>query len=337
MIPRTRFALLLALPFAALPLASCSSPTSCVTPGGDGPYPAYDYCSEATYPDFTQPRTRWDGTYPELCEGLTGEHAWACTEQLFWQVFQFDHGRRAEAYRALVPLVERVEADGSLDDHPLARLNLRVAQLGVAAMAETGETDLPVGQMQTLLERAHELDPDEIFIEAWLYTLLVNGAIVLGQDLDPYIDHLWAMYDRDPAIVTPTFMAVLAGFPKETGFPDIAAEMVDRFVPEEACGDLCDWEFLRASFGAAGQYFSSAEVYARVGDTEKAREQLELAKASPNYDRWPLRDVVEDALADIDAFTAPFEARGEDEYVTDLLITGTDAACMVCHAPLEGE
>ena len=93
----------------------------------------------------------------------------------------------------------------------------------------------------------------------------------------------------------------------------------------------------RASFGAAGQYFSSAEVYARVGDTEKAREQLELAKASPNYDRWPLRDVVEDALADIDAFTAPFEARGEDEYVTDLLITGTDAACMVCHAPLEGE
>lgn len=321
---------------ALLACVSCSSQESCdQTPGGDGPYPGYDYCSEAAYPDFTHPTKRWDGVYPVGCEGLTGEDAWACTEQLFWEVFQFDHAGRAEAYRQLVPVVQAVEAAGDLDDARLARLNLRVAQLGVAAIAESGEDDLPVGQMQTMLERAHELDPDEIFIEAWLSTLLINGAIVLGQDLEPHIDHMWDMYERDPAITTPTLMAVLAGFPMETGMPDIAAEMVDRFVPEEACGELCEWEFYRAEFGAAGQYFSSAEVYARVGNAEGAREQLELARAADHYDRWPLKPVVEDALADIDSFIEPFAARGDDEYVTDLLITGTDAACMVCHAPLE--
>ncbi|MBO6936839.1 MAG: hypothetical protein JJ863_17850 [Deltaproteobacteria bacterium] len=314
---------------------SCSSQESCdQTPGGDGPYPTYDYCSEAAYPDFTHPRKRWDGTYPERCAGLTGEDAWACTEQLYWEVFQFDHDGRADAYRQLVPVVEAVEAAGDLDDRTLARLNLRVAQLGIAAIAESGETDLPVGQMQTLLERAHELDPDEIFIEAWLSTLLINGAIVLGQDLEPHIDHMWEMYERDPAITTPTLMAVLVGFPMETGMPDVAAEMVDRFDPEEACGDVCDWEFFRAEFGGAGMFFSSAEVYARVGNAEGARAQLELARAADHYDEWPLKSVVEDALADIDSFLAPFAARGDDEYVTDLLVTGTDAACMVCHAPL---
>lgn len=318
-----------------LALAGCGTQKACdETPGGDGPYPTYDYCSEAAYPDFTHPTKRWDGIYPVNCEGLTGEDAWACTEQLFWEVFQFDHEARADAYRALVPVVERVEADGSLDDETLARLNLRVAQLGVAAVAESGATELPVGQMQTLLERAHELDPDEIFVEAWLSTLLINGAIVLGQDLEPHIDHMWEMYERDPAITTPTLMAVLAGFPMETGMPDIAVEMVENFDPSSACGDLCEWEFLRAEFGAAGQYFSSAEVFARVGDADGAREQLELARASDHYDQWPLKEVVEEALADIDSFIEPFAERGDDEYVTDLLITGTDAACMVCHAPL---
>ena len=72
-----------------------------------------------------------------------------------------------------------------------------------------------------------------------------------------------------------------------------------------------------------------------MGDAEGAREQLELARASDHYDQWPLKSATEEALADIDSFIEPFAARGDDEYVTDLLVTGTDAACMVCHAPLE--
>ena len=40
--------------------------------------------SNAGYPDFTQTDTRWMGDFPEACNGLRGESAYACAEQILF-------------------------------------------------------------------------------------------------------------------------------------------------------------------------------------------------------------------------------------------------------------
>lgn len=310
------------------------SPPDCSSNlAGDGLYPGYDYCSAARYPDFTHPDRRWDGTYPEMCSGVTGEDAFACSEQLFWQVFQFDHDQRKPAYDAMRVLVAQEEEAGTLGAQRLTRLTFRTGQLAVSLFAENGDTS-PGAQVQRDLERAVELDPDhDVIIEAWLYTVKINAAVVLGQDPTRYLDELWALADRDRAAVAGTVMGVAAGMPLDSGWPAFAVELVDS-VDLADCGQFCDWAVLRAPFATTGQYFSYAEVQARSGHRARTLEFLELARSTPRYDEWPLRDVAETAYADVDSFMARFSARPSDKPVTDLLQSGSTQACMVCHAPL---
>lgn len=299
----------------------------------DGVYPGYDYCSDARYPDFTDPERRWDGSYPAGCAGVAGEDAFACGEQLFWHSFQFDHAARPAAFAALRALVDQEEAGATLDARRLARLNFRAGQLGVALVAEDGDTS-PGPVVQRYLERAVELDPDDdVIVEAWLYTVKINAAIVLGQDPEPYLDELWALYERDKPAVAGTVMVLAAGMALDTGWPDVAVQLVEDLDPTD-CSQWCDWEVYRAPFALPGQYFSYAEVEARAGRRDQTLAYLEMTRATPRYAAWPLRAEAEAAYADVDAFLARFAARGPSEPVTDLMLSGSDAACMVCHAPL---
>jgi hypothetical protein len=299
----------------------------------DGVYPGYDYCSSARYPDFTDPDRRWDGTYPADCAGVTGEDTFACAEQLFWQVFQFEPARRRAAFDVLRGLVTREEETPTLDARRLARLNFRAGQLGVAVFAENGDTS-PGPVVQRYLERAVALDPDDdVIVLAWLYTVKINAAIVLGQDPAPYLDELWALYERDRPAVAGTVMALAAGMSIESGWPAVAVQLVDEIDPAD-CSGFCGWAAYRAPFALPGQYFSYAEVQARSGHRDRTLEFLELTRAAPRYDVWPLREAAETAYADVDAFMARFAARGDSEPVTDLMLSGSTSACMVCHAPL---
>lgn len=316
---------------------ACASPESPVCSPNlapDGVYAGYDYCSTARYPDFTDPERRWDGTYPELCTGVTGEDAFACGEQLFWQVFQFDHDQRKPAYDAMRLLVTQEEEEaGTLDAQRLTRLVFRTGQLAVSLFAENGDTS-PGAQVQRDLERAVELDPDhDVIIEAWLYTVKINAAVILGQDPTRYLDELWALADRDRAAVAGTVMGVAAGMSLDSGWPAFAVQLVDS-VNLADCSQYCDWEVHRAPFATTGQYFSYAEVQARSGHRARTLEFLELARATPRYDAWPLRAAAESAYADVDGFMARFAARTSDKPVTDLMLSGSTQACMVCHAPL---
>ena len=298
----------------------------------DGRYPGYDYCSAARYPDFTHPDRRWDGTYPEGCAGVTGEHAFACSEQLFWQTFQFDHAQRKPAYDALTALVTQEEAAATSDPLHLSRLNFRAGQLGVALFAENLDTS-PGPAVQRYLERAVELDPDQdVILEAWLYTVKINAAFVLGQDPEKYLEQLWALADRDRPAVAGTVMGVAAGLPLDSGWPAFAVDLVNS-IDLTDCGQYCGWEFHRAPYADPGQFFSYAEVQARSGHRAKTLEFLELTRASERYDSWPLHDAAEAAYADVDAFMAKFSARGASEPVNDLLLSGSTQACMICHAP----
>ncbi len=306
---------------------SCSSALA-----PDGVYPGYDYCSSAHYPDFTDPDKRWDGSYPDGCAGVTGEDAFACAEQLFWQTFQFDHEQRAAAFDVLHRLVEQETDSGRLDARRLARLNFRAGQLGVAIVAENGDTS-PGPIVQRYLEQAVTLDPDhDVIVEAWLYTVKINAAIILGQDPDQYLDELWSLYERDRPAVAGTVMVLAAGMSVDSGWPAVAIDLVEH-VDRTDCSQWCGWEVWRAPFALPGQYFSYAEVEARSGRREQAKQMLELTRATPRYAEWPLRDAAEAAYADLDGFLARFSARGSSEPVTDLMLSGSKSACMVCHAP----
>lgn len=298
----------------------------------DGVYPGYDYCSEARYPDFTTAQ-RWDGSYPAGCVGVTGEDAFACSEQLFWQTFQFDHAGRPAAFTALKDLVAREQASPTLDERRLARLSFRAGQLGVAVIAENGDLS-PGPIVQSFFQDAVDKDPDhDVIVEAWLYTVKINAAIVLGQDPSQYLDDLWALYERDRPAVAGTVMVVAAGMPMDSGWPDTAVELVEN-VDLSDCSAWCGWELYRAPFAMPGQFLSYAEVEARVGNRDRAQQFLEMARATPRYTQWPLHDEAEAAANDVDAFVAKFAARGSSESVTDLMISGSEHACMVCHAPL---
>lgn len=323
--------------FAPLLLfAACDSsePAPACSPNlePDGVYPGYDYCSTARYPDFTHPDRRWDGTYPAGCAGTTGEDAFACSEQLFWQTFQFDHADRKAAYDAFVALVDQEEAAGTMSPLHLSRLNFRAGQLGVALFAENQDTS-PGPAVQRYLERAVELDPDEdVILEAWLYTVKINAAFVLGQDPAPYLEDLWALAERDRPAVAGTVMGVAAGMPLESGWPAFAVDLVNS-VDLGDCSQYCEWEVHRAPYADPGQFFSYAEVQARSGHRAKTVEFLELTRATERYETWPLHDVAEAAYADVDAYLAKFAARGPSERVNDLMQSASTQACMVCHAP----
>jgi len=317
--------------------AGCGSDSPDCSPAlaPDGVYPGYDYCSAAHYPDFTDPNTRWDGSYAADCAGTSGEDAFACSEQLFWEVLQFDIDGRAAALPALRTLADRVEVEGGLTPTQLGRLFLRIGQLAVLLVTENGDTGSgPL--LQSYLERARDADPGNLMIEAWYYTVLINAAVVLGQNPDVYLDEMWQLYEESPAAVAGALMGVALAMPVESGWPAVAVDLVEG-VDQSDCGDWCDWEFHRAPYGMPGQLLSYAEVYARVGDRANALHYLELTRESRYYDEWQMKAQVEELYADVDAWIGSFAAREDDETVTDLTIGASDQACRFCHGARPAE
>ena len=298
----------------------------------DPVYGGYSDDPAVAWPDFTHPDRRWDDSYPDDCAGTGGDDAFACFEQKFWQVFQFDWEARPATYAVLRAHAERIDADGQLTAPQRTRLWWRLGQLGVAMLAEQREVSA-LAHVEADLTRAVELEPDNTILQAWLSTVKINTAVAIGADFEPLFDALWRLYLKDPPAVSGTVMIVAAGLPKSSGWPAVAEQMIDE-IDMTDCGQWCGWSFDRAPMALPGQYHSYAEVYARVGRAEDAKRMLEMALAGRNGDSYPWRAELEAGIADIDAYVAPYAERGDDQGVTDLMLTGNEGACMACHAPL---
>jgi hypothetical protein len=113
-------------------------------------------------------------------------------------------------------------------------------------------------------------------------------------------------------------MSVAAGMSLDSGLPATAVQLVEN-IDLAQCGMWCGWDFHRAPFAMTGQFFSYAEVEARVGNKERASQFLEMPRATPRYADWPFKADADAAAADLDAFVGKFAARGPSESVSDLM------------------
>lgn len=298
--------------------------------GSDGLYEGYVECSPARFPDFKHPTTRWDGSYAEGCVGTTGLDAFACSEQLFWEALQFDIEGRAAAYEALDALNTLEGANPVLLPTQRARMSWRLGMLATAMASEDGDYSAAAA-MQGHIERAVEILPGNVLLQGWLKTVEIMLAVRLGGDYDALLDELWALYPQDPGGVAGAVLGIAVGLPRASGWPDTGVEIVEG-IDQEACAPWCGWEFLRAPYVLAGQYFLYAETYARVGDLESTAYWLDRVADVPGADTWPFADELAAARADVAAFSAKFTERGDDEEVFDLMLMNTAGTCQGCHA-----
>ena len=303
--------------------------------------------SNAGYPDFTQTDTRWMGDFPEACNGLRGESAYACAEQIFWHAFQIDVDWRGDAHQLLGEMIAEFERTEALSEELLAVLYWRKAQLGTALITEqelvtggdyTNETLVAYGPGLTAdMKRGLTLDPNNKRIETWLITNELFGAVLFDIDVNEKAEGLLELYEEDPGFVVASAGPPLIAMPLASGWPQRIADMYldfDKSMVEASCDGACfAAPPMFAKYTREGNDYTIAEIMARVGDQDLARFYLERSLSHETAKAWPQRIYAEAALGDLDGFVGKFAARGEDEPVFDLMDINGKNACMVCHDP----
>lgn len=279
--------------------------------------------------------TWWDGRYPGDCAGTEGDDAYLCAEQLFWQSLQFEPDTRADTHAALDRLAAALETSGTLDDARLAILYWRKVQLASATVSELMDSSLTTGIYDDL-ERATALAPDKLEIESWF--VLFNLVRAWGSG-DParFAEAealLWAAYDKDPDYVLFAVMGVGASLPMSTGVPRKIADAIERYRCDTH--DFCDRETPWVPYQQAGAAYLFGEIYARVGDRDRARTQFAAALEAPRADTWPYRELAAYSRDNVDALVAKFAAVGDDAPVLDLMEQNGRATCLPCHGPANG-
>ena len=303
--------------------------------------------SPVGYPDFRSTEPSLMGDFPQHCDGLSGEQAYACAEQIFWHVFQFDLDGRAAAHDAMGTLITRLETEQALDPELLAVLYWRRAQLGTALITEqelvtngdyTNETLISYGPGLTLdMQKGLELAPGNERIETWLITNQLFASVLFGGDVTEMAEDLLSLYDEDPGFVVASAGPPLIAMPLSSGWPQRIAEMYldfDESIVKASCNGECFAPGpLFAKYTREGADYTMAEIMARVGDREKTKYYLERSLTHDTAQLWPHRNYSESALANLDRFLGKFEERGFDEPVFDLMDINGKHACLVCHNP----
>lgn len=295
------------------------------------------------YPDFAAAEGRWNGLFAEDCAGTRDEVAFACGEQLFWQALQFETDGRAELWGHLRAHNARLDAEGLLDTRWLAVLYWRSAQLGVAYITEqliAREAELPPEELvqyglplQSEIDRAVALDPENVEIASWKVMLEGSSAGFLGQDREPYVARLYDLYEENPLFVLGTFIGAASGASMASGWPDVAVDAIDETLARCETEDCSIGPTPHVPWAGVGTDFTYAEIMARVGDRARARAFLIAATERAEFEAWPYRFYVDDALADLDGFVDAFATLGEEGLAFQSMVVNGPHACMMCHDP----
>lgn len=332
-----RFVLSLSLVFA---LACGSSDSSFIVEEG-WEFTGYSKNTQEHFPDFTDPTGRWTGHYPADCAGTTGEAAFACTEQRFWQALTFDHETRLEVSAIYDATLARLDGSGEISDLLLGMMYFRRGHLATALSTENQY--IPGGGLPSFFEdfrRALELIPADSFVRPMVesFSLSVDAVLPYVAPIDLSREEADVMLAqlRDAAAGDASglflFVTSAAGLPVESGWPEAARRALDDY--EAICPNHeCATTTSRAPFALPGSDWIFADAYARLGDRERAIALYDRALAWPGAESWPARAGLVAERAALDERMAAYAAAGETESVFMSMSSNGAFACVMCHQP----
>lgn len=98
-------------------------------------------------------------------------------------------------------------------------------------------------------------------------------------------------------------------------------------LPPRDAGEVC-WNSERWPYNQQGILLQLAEVLIKNHEPARAKQVLEQLKTTPDYGTWPLQTMVEDRLANAEAYADQWDAGGEEPP----FLVKSGHSCTVCHA-----
>ena len=277
-----------------------------------------------------------DPTTLEDCRGLDETDAYACSEARFWVAFQHERDQRLPVYAMFGDVLEEHAPGDPALSAERGNVFFRRGQLGMAIALEEhvgGDAITYIAQVGPDFDEAEVLDPDNFILVSWKASMAIAVAHVTG-DNDEAVrlyDEAEARIAADPLGNVPSISGTAIGLPLATGVPQRVIAAIDAWTCTGA--DFCERNTEHAPWALPGMAFHWADHYARVGDRDTTVAYLEASKAAEGFDEWPWRNLVDDALADPDAYLANFAERGDEGSAFDLVYANQDYGCVICHAP----
>lgn len=271
--------------------------------------------------------------YPAGCEALSPPEVYECAEQQFWDALRTEPRRRVKVWEMMGRLAQRLGDDP--DRQARTRLHFQRGQLAMALALENDQQEL-IFQIVPDFEAAVALSPDDPIIPVWKDSMEIAFANVLKDEvaLREAAARAWEHVDAFPLGNVLSISGTTIGTPLSTGIPQETIALLDQWQCEGV--PWCEDNTWTTPFAVPGLNYHFAEAYARVGDRQRTVEYLQAAQRSPDYDVWPYKYVVEDAVADVDGLLARFAAFGDDESPFDEMYANQSYGCVFCHAPAEG-
>lgn len=183
---------------------------------------------------------------------------------------------------------------------------------------------------QPALEKAMALAPDDLRIPGWLGTVKVGAARALNTGVAEAVAFMIEAADAFPEFNNVSLAIGFGRFPLDTPYPQMA---IDRLTATANCVgefDVCR-NTERVPHNNEGALMLFGDVYARVGDTAKARYFYELALGSPDAATWDYAgdaQAVLDALDDRVALYLDADPANDPQFFAEGRV-----ACVACHAP----
>lgn len=293
--------------------------------------------------NFGEPRipSSYQSCSKDSLAGLSEDAIFDCGVETFWE--GFSDGRLKQRKNSEAVLTEAIRLNtNSADKVRLSQLyNLRGA-LRMAMSLENGQIFYTLFANATVnkdFDESMKLVPNNTFAKSFQDTMkIVVDSIFNRWDsvmtaTRESLDTVWARQHEDPEHFTGAMFAVSGtyiGFPMATGIPQETVAIMEA----AGCADTLNWcqnNTQHAPFAQPGLTYHWAEAHARVGNRDEALRYLNQTKQAQDYEQWAYKFVVEDALADFDAFMGGWEAAGDYKAVTFEIYANANYGCAFCH------
>ena len=279
-------------------------------------------------PEELLPNERWSAS----CSNLEVAEAELCAEANFWPAFQDEMDDREATFERLTTVID--EHEGSLS----ARLYFLRALLGVAIQTENSGVDSLITPyiltMKPDLDKACELEPENPFYNTWrlsgdlILAMMLKEEELYEQAKAESFEHALADFKNVMGIMS-TWMA----FPLDSGLPQEALPYMEEWLANGHLDEVDDAWY--RPYTRIGFTLMVGDMYARMGEKEKAREYVEKTLVHPDAESWPYLFLADDLNENLDTIVEGYLALPDDIPATEQMISWGRYSCRMCHSNVD--